>query len=200
MALDPLFTVDDVEARLGRDLTAAETARSDGLIADVSAAVRARTGQQLTEATSTDVRLRVRRGKVRLPQRPVTAVTAIKDVNGNPLTFTWLGDDMVQVQPNLDPFSYVPWRNGISVVDVTYTHGYATADMPDDIIGVCCSVFARAVGRNPLDSGVTAETIAGYSYTMGAVGAAGGFGLLADEREILDRYRRKGGFVQIGPT
>ena len=47
---------------------------------------------------------------------------------------------------------------------------------------------------------MTAETIAGYSYTMGAVGAAGGFGLLADEREILDRYRRKGGFVQIGPT
>ena len=61
MALDPLFTVDDVEARLGRDLTAAETARSDGLIADVSAAVRARTGQQLTEATSTDVRLRALR-------------------------------------------------------------------------------------------------------------------------------------------
>lgn len=200
MALDPLFTVDDVEARLGRTLTVDETARADALIADVSAAVRFRTRQQLTEATSTDVRLRVRRGRIRLPQRPVTAVTAVTDIAGNPLMFTWLGDDVVQVQTNLDAFSCVPWRNGIAAVDVTYTHGYADDELPDVLVGVCCSIFARAIGRDPRDAGVTTEQVAGYSYTLGSAGAAGAFGLLPDERTILDSFRRPAGFVQIGPT
>jgi hypothetical protein len=194
--MDPLATTADLEDRLGRSLTPAEAARADTLLVDASASVRTFTHQQLSQDTST-VRLRVRRGKVRLPQRPVTAVTTVADVNGNQMTFTWVGDETVVVQTNLDPFSFEPWRNGIAVVDVTYTHGYAM--LPDTIIGVVCSVVLRALGRRPEDSGITSETVAGYSYTLGSAAAAGGFGLLPDERDALIGYRPVGGFAQVGP-
>jgi hypothetical protein len=50
----------------------------------------------------------------------------------------------------------------------------------------------RSLGRTPLDSGVTQQAIAGYSETIGAVGAAGAVGFLNEEKAALDRYRRPG--------
>lgn len=197
MALDPLITTTDLEDRLGRALTTDETAKVDAIIADVSASMRSYARQQLSAGTSTDVRLRVRRGKIRLPQRPVTAVTQVTDINGNLLRFQWQGDEWVLVQTNLDSFDAEPWRNGITFADVTYEHGYA--ELPDDLVGVGCSIALRALGRDPAASGLTSESIAGYSYTLGSAAAAGGFGMLDAEREILFGYRPQGGFVQAGP-
>lgn len=195
-----LATADDVQVRLGRELTTAETARITPLLADASASVRNYTGQDFTAATTT-ARLRVKNGIIVLPQRPVTAVTAVVTTTGSPLLYLWDGFEAVITSVNLpdtwawEPFTISP--NGLTAADVTYTHGYNP--IPDDVIGVVCSITMRALGRDPLDAGVTSETIQGYSYTLGSAGAAGGFGMLQPERDVLDNYRRNVGRVNTMP-
>lgn len=189
----PLATVGDLEGRLGRTFDVAETARATLLLQDASAAVRGYTGQQFTEATTT-VRVKPRKGLVRLPQRPVTAVTAVEDTNGNAVLHTWRGDDTVSVSGNTpDTWAWEPWRNGLTSVDVTYTHGYD--EVPDDIIAVVCQIAGRAMGHAADTTGMQSETIGEYSYSVGAAAAAGGLGLLNDERAVLDRYRRPAGLI-----
>lgn len=191
MALNPLTTYQEVEARLGRTLTPDEQTRVDTLIIDASAAVRLVTGQDFDEATTTK-RLKVKRRKVRLPQRPVTAVSAVIDINANPVLFTWLGDDSVQVGRNVpDDFGWNPWRTDVSVVDVTYTHGYAAT--PDVVVAVVCGIVLRAFGTNPTATGVQQESIGGYSYSIGAAAAAGGVGMLPAEREALRPFGPRAG-------
>lgn len=193
--MTPLATQDDVEARLGRSLTLAESSRLDGLLIDGSAAVRRYVPQDFTEATTTD-RLRVRNGRVTLPQRPVTAVSAVNSITGDPVLYTWEGFDSIATSPNVpDTFAWVPWVNGIKAVDVTYTHGFNP--IPDDIIGVVCSIVMRALGRDPIDAGLTSESIQGYSYSLGAAGAAGALGMLQAEKDILDAYKREGSSARM---
>ena len=112
MALDPLATADDLAGRLGRALTDAEIDQVELLLGDASASVRAYTGQEFTLGEST-VRLRARGGVLRLPQRPVVAVTAVANTDEADVDFTWYADDRAILSS--------PWA---SWVDVTYTHGY----------------------------------------------------------------------------
>lgn len=192
--MSDLATTDDLEARLGRDLTTAEAARAAGVLADVSASIRSYCGQLFDEAESTQ-RLRVRRGRVRLPQRPVTEVESVVDKAAVAVPFTWDGLDVVLIGAMVaDTWAVEPWRTGLSVVDVTYTHGYAT--IPADLVGVACSVALRALGQSPTMGGITTESIEGYSYSLGPAGAAGSFGLLNDERAALDRYKRSATFIE----
>lgn len=198
MSVAPLATLADIVQRLGRDLTAAEAIRVEALSRDASASVRNYMRQDISAATST-VRLRVRGTKVRLPQRPVTAVTTVANVNGGPIMFSaWEGFDTITISSNLlDTFAWEPFRYGIAAVDVTYTHGWDP--VPDDIVGVVCSIVLRALGREPVDAGITSESIAGYSYQLGSAAAAGGFGMLQAEKDVLDTYGRVGGRVDTMP-
>lgn len=179
-----LATVADLEARLGRSLDATETIRAEALLAGASARVRAYTGQQFEQATSS-VRLRSRGGRIRFPQRPVTDVASITDVDGNAIDFDWYAGSVI---------------GGLGVrvdwVDATYTHGYAT--IPDDVVEVVCQMVLRAFGSDPSASAITQESVEGYSYSIGAAGAAGAVGMLADEKAALDVYRRKGGTIRVG--
>lgn len=189
-----LVTPEQVGARLGRSYTDPETIRVEALIADVSAAVRSYTGQQILEATTTD-RLRVHRGTVRLPQRPVTAVSAVEDIDGNASDYTWDGLDRLNYvgTGTLNRFDYDYFRLTPAVVDVTYTHGYDTT--PDDLVGVVSQIVIRALSVDIDRSAIQQETIAGYSYSLGGAAGAGAYGLLLGERQILDRYRRTGSVV-----
>lgn len=193
-----LATVSDIEVRLGRSFTDAEEIRVPFLLRDASASVRNYMRQEISQATST-VRLRVRNNKVRLPQRPVTAVLSVANVNGGPIMFSaWEGFDTITVSSNvLDAFAWEPFRYGITAVDVDYTHGWNP--VPDDIVGVVCSIVLRALGREPADAGITSESIQGYSYSLGSAGAAGAFGMLQAEKDVLDTYNRVGGWVNTSP-
>lgn len=192
-----LATVADLEARLGRSLDASETVRAEALLAGASARVRSYTGQQFEQSTTTD-RVRVRSGRLRLPQRPVTAVTALADMNGKDITFTWhAGNDILlgsSGYPVRHPIEDA-WYRHHDWVDVTYTHGYA--EVPDDVVEVVCQVVLRAFGSDPSASALTQESVEGYSYSMGAAGAAGAVGMLNDEKAALDVYRRKGGTIRV---
>jgi hypothetical protein len=189
-----LATLDDLQSRLTSTISDAN--RAVRLLDDVSATVRSYTGQQFTQATTT-ARLKVKRGKVRLPQRPVTAVSAVEDTNGNSILFEWVAGDRVKIQPNLDTFAYVPWALGIEWVDVTYTHGLAS--VPDDIVSVVCQIAGRAYGTSPDASAMSSESIGSYSYATGGAAASGAAGMLAGERAILDRYKRHVSSVSLTP-
>lgn len=191
-----LATTDDLADRLGRSFSPAEEARAALLLDDASAAVRSYTGQHFTQETTTD-RLRVRNGRVRLSQLPVTDVDSVSDIDGNDVTFTWNGGERLDVNAGVpDDWAWEPRVSGLAYVDVAYTHGYDA--IPDDIVAVVCQIAGRAFGRPADDAGMTSETIAGYSYSVGAAAAAGGVGMLADERAVLDRYRRIGGMAWTG--
>lgn len=197
MPLDPLASIEDLQGRLGRDLTGADLARAELLLADASAAVRSHTGQEISSRSST-ARLQVRDGRVRLPQRPVTDVTAVDNVDGVAQIFTWYGGDVLELNGGYGLVNGPwPWGNyGTVWLDVTYDHGYE--EIPGEIVAIVCQIAARAFGTTPDDSGYTQEGIGNYSYQVGAAAAAGAVGLLADERRILDRYRRVGGQTWVG--
>ena len=64
-------------------------------------------------------------------------------------------------------------------------------------MAVVCQIAARAFGRPADQTGVSSETIGQYSYQVGGAAAAGPVGMLADERAVLDRYRRVGGTAWV---
>ncbi len=192
--MSSLATLEQLEERMASEVS--DRPRAVQLLRDASATVRSYTGQSISQQTTTD-RLKVKRSLVRLPQGPVTAVSAVVDTNGNTILFEWLHGNKVRIQPNLDTFSFVPWQGGLRYVDVTYTHGYAT--VPDDIVAVVCQIAGRAYGTSPEAAAVTSEGIGSYSFSTGGAAASGAAGMLAPERAILDRYRRSVASTSLVP-
>lgn len=193
---EPLASSDDVAERLGRALTTEEANKIDALLLDASSSVRAYTGQTFTSEETTAL-LRMNNRAVRLPQHPVTAVSSVVDQFGNDWPFIWIeGDTLISLATstwiNAFELNIYPWTR-VGKLSVTYTHGFDT--IPDDIIGVVCQIAGRALGSPSTDGGLTAETIAGYSYQQGSAAGAGPWGMLPDEKRILDRYR-----VLAGPA
>lgn len=208
-----LATLTDLEDRLGRNLTVDEQRIATRLLADASAAVRLYTGQQFTlevdeqdppESVPDVVKLKVRNGKVRLPQRPVLSVDSVTvtalDLTETPVLFLWDGIETLTLNPNVpDSFAWEPFRCDVTVVTVTYTHGYAAGQLPSALTALVVQIVGRALGAELIQTGIVSENIAGYSYQLGSAAAAGGFGLLPAEKDALDAFRRVGGFVQVGP-
>lgn len=194
-ATEPLVSLEDVECRMGRTLTATEEDRLACLIADASAAVRAYTGQHFSVATTT-ARIKVKGGVIRLPQRPVTAVSALANTTGTALLFTWDAGAQVWLSSSL-PLANGPTCSGRlpQYVDVTYTHGYDT--IPADVVAVVAQMAGRALGTTPAEGGVQSESIGGYNYSLGSAAAAGGIGMLPAERAVLDRYKTPAGPIAM---
>lgn len=176
--MEPLATPADLAARTGGGT---DPAHVEAALTDASATVRAHAGQMFTRMITTDL-LKVCRGTVRLPQRPVHDVIEVV-AEGDAIAFGWHGGDRITVNPCL------------FYVDVTTDHGYDV--IPDDIIAVTCNVAARALASPPEDAGLVSRNITNYSESFGAVGAAGPAGLFNDERAILSRYRRPGSTARL---
>lgn len=187
MALDPLASVDDLEARLGRALNDVEAVRAVPLLRDASAGARREAGRPFTAAADETARVRVRSADLRLPKIPVTAVASIADVDGNDLEFTYYGGDTVRL-------TFIP---AAGWADVTYSHGYA--EVPDDVTGAVCSAVLRTLGISPLETGYQSENVEGYGYSVGSAAAAGAVGFLPSELAVFHAYRRIGGMARLGP-
>lgn len=200
-----LASPDDLKARLGRDLTAEETARAGALLDDASAAVRGYTGQSFELVTGDDVVLRAVGGRVTLPGRPVQEVTQVEVIGGSPalpdfVTGDWLFDgiDTVRIGDgaaivNL-PEAWWDDDGYPGTYRVTYSHGYAT--VPPDVVAVVCGMVLRALA-NP--SGYRSETVGSYSvtYAVPATGEQLGVNLTRYEAKALDRYRRKANTIKV---
>jgi len=170
-----LATISDVEARLGRTLTAGETTKANAYLADASALFVQRAVQKFEVGEST-VRLFPKDGIVRLIQRPVIDVVDVTDLDGNSIDYTWDGH-----QSLYDLGSYSP-------VTVNYEHGSAT--IPDDVVAVVAGMVARTLSISPdAAAGVQQQTVGPFSqsYASWAVGAQ--VMMSPAEAKVADAYR-----------
>lgn len=185
-----LASIDDLAAHMDRSISTDEVSRATALLGYASAVVRTFTGQHFTQVTET-VRLPVRAGRCRLPQYPVTGVSAVAVAEGSAITFSWVAGQVVDCNPSqLNAFEIEPFRTRLQWVDVTYTHGYAT--VPADVVGVVCDVAAAALASPPEDSGVQTETLGPFSTSYGS-NYPGGVRLTQSQRDRLMPYMLPGG-------
>jgi hypothetical protein len=184
MTVVQLASAEDVVAALGRDLTSEEATRVEAILDKASELFRIRSGQQFTPGTS-EVKLMVHSGEVRLPQRPVTSVASVKDMEGNSVSFTRF-------------MSVLTVTGCAGPVIVNYQHGAATVP---DVVRLCIAEIAKKVlSIDPhAASGVTQ-----YGKTSGpfsdqwsyATWAQGGQTMLApDDAALADTFR-----IRLGQT
>lgn len=168
MALEPLATVDDLEAR-GLTVDASETDIVGVYLGVASAAVREAAGTAISRTTST-VMLEGAHGQwLTLPGAPIESVDAVS-VDGRAVTGwrlvsgrLWLASGWSGCDP--------------SEVEVTYTHGLV--DVPEDIVDLVCRMTAAALvvyrsedGGTGLaaDKEITSERLGDWSVTYGSDG------------------------------
>jgi hypothetical protein len=200
-----LATTDDLEARLGRDLTAAEEARADALLDDASALIRAYTGQDFALAEDDEAVLRGPGGLVRLPQRPVTAVSSVVAIGGDGAPditiIDWVFDGIDQIRVGAGTFVInlpeVWWDDDgyPGTYRVTYSHGYAT--VPGDVVAVVCGMVLRTLTAPTMAGGVRSETIGSYSYQLDSAGLGLAVSLSQEDRKVLARYRQTAGMIKV---
>lgn len=186
-----LCTVAELASHLQSDLDTATATlardRAQGL-------VRRYAGQEFTTRSWVDVVLAIQWDRdagwyVRLPQRPVTAVTAVT-IAGSPAT--WALDRLANRV--VITSGVAPEAPGVSLqATVSYTSGLDA--VPDDVKDVVLSIAGR-IYDNP--TGVRSRSIDDYSEGMAGTDAdLAGSSLLEGERRILDEYRRKAGSTRI---
>lgn len=179
-----LATIADVEVRIGRSFSEQDDIeRVQALLDDASAAVRTYTRRQFGSGTFTR-RVRLRDGRARLSYA-VTDVTSVVNLNGDAVTYSWDGLNVVATGSGFERFDLDVAPS--FVVDVTYT--YDSGPVPEVIVAVVCQMAARAYGVKADQTGVQQQSIAGYSYSVGAAAAAGGVGMLDSEKALLDPFR-----------
>lgn len=170
-----LATIADVEARLGRSLTVAETSKANAYLTDASALFVQRAVQKFEVGEST-VRLFPRDGVVRLIQRPVISIGYVRDIDGVDIDYTWDGRQSLY---DLGDFRGVV---------VNYEHG--SADIPDDVVAVVAGMVARTLSISPdAAAGVQQQAVGPFSqsYASWAVGAQ--VMMSPAEAKVADYYR-----------
>lgn len=204
--MPPLASPSDLENRLGRELTEAEEARADALLADASALVTSYTGRSFEHVDDDEQTLRVIGGRITLPSTPVTAVTRVQAVSGRDdlpditlADWVWDGIDSIRVGEGtyIINLPEVWWDDDgyPGTYRVTYSHGYQ--DVPGDVVAVVCGMVLRTLTAPTMAGGVTSETIGSYSYRLDAPGAGLMVMMSPDDRRVLDRYRRTATTVKV---
>lgn len=204
-----LADVADVEKRLGRKITtSSEIEQVGALLVDASAKVRSYTRQTFDLVEDDEVILRPVGTMLRLPQRPVTAVSAVAAIGWDGTTDTelalngygWDGADLVDIGGvGSYDLTFPEWWNdtGASSYRVTYSHGYA--ETPEDVVAVVCAMVIRVVNSPSPVEGMVTERIGQYSYGLQqGTGAAGAAVRLTDaDKEDLKDYRRSSGTIAV---
>lgn len=201
---DLLASVDELEARLGIELTADEEQRAIGLLTTASALVRSCVKQNITKISG-DVW--VTRGvfgnRLRVPQRPVVSVASVTAsfmgataVTIDPTTYFVDRDELVRYDWPLSFTIGNGWLGPGWKLTVTYDHGYdpAATQVPYQL-ALCKTVALEAVARvwvNP--AGASQSMIGGVQAAYPSVGLM----LTEDEEEDLaDAFRQTAGSVTL---
>jgi len=172
-----LATIADVEARLGRSLTAGETSQATAWLSDASAMFVQRAVQKFEVSEST-VRLFPRDGIVRLVQRPVIEINSVTDIDGVELDYTY------------DGFQSIYELGSYSPVIVNYDHGSDT--IPDDVVAVVAGMVVRTL-LIPADAaaGIQQQSVGPFSQSY-ANWAVGRQVLMSPaDIEVANYYREK---------
>ncbi|MEU6944291.1 hypothetical protein ABZ957_03450 [Streptomyces sp. NPDC046316] len=194
MALDPLATVADLEAR-GLAVDPSEMDIASTYLDVASTAVREAAGVPISATTST-VSLEGEHGPwLRLPGPPISAVATV-ELDGEAVTDWRLRSHKL--------WRVAGWNgcDGPSEVEVTQTHGLAV--VPSDIVDLVCRMVAAAlVAYRSQDDGmglaadksVTSERIGDYAVTFASDGRVTEMELPQHWRERLEA--RFGGGAQL---
>ncbi len=170
-----LATIADVEARLGRDLTVAETSKANAYLADASALFIQRAIQKFEVGEST-VRLFPKDGIVRLVQRPVIEIVSVKDIDGVDIDYTWDGRQSL--------YDLGDFRG----VTVTYEHG--SAEIPADVVAVVAGMVARTLSISPdAAAGVQQQAVGPFSQTYATWAVGAQVMMSPAEAKVADHYR-----------
>jgi hypothetical protein len=168
VALDPLATVADLEAR-GMTVEPSEAAIVAVYLDVASTAVREAAGTAISRTTSTITLEGVPGQRLKLPGLPIVSVASVT-IDGDAVTDWLLRSERL-------------WRAAgwtacePSEVEVTYTHGLAT--VPSDIVDLVCRMVAAAVSAyRALEDGealaadkeVTSERLGDWAVTYGSDG------------------------------
>lgn len=183
MALAPLATVDDLEAR-GLTVEPGEVGIVNVYLGVASAAVREAAGTAITRTTSTITLEGVPGQRLTLPGPPIVSVDAVT-VDGRTVTDWRLRSERLWRAAGWD-------GTEPSEIEVTYTHGLVT--VPEDIVDlVCRMVAATLVAYRSEDGGaglastkeVTSERLGDWAVTYGADGRVSEMDLPGYWRERL---------------
>jgi len=152
--------------------------------------------------------LRESAGVVRLPKRPVTAVSSVVliGLDGTPditiVGWGWDGLDVVDVSGWDTVMVNLPeWVNDRAWLPatyrVTYTHGYD--EVPPDVVAVVCGMVGRTMAAPSTSSGITSETIGSYSYRTSEPGMGVTVTLTGADKATLDDagYRARAATTQV---
>ena len=172
-----LATISDVQARLGRSLTAPEIEQAEAWLEDASAIFVQRAVQKFLVGEST-VRLFPRDGIVRLVQRPVIEVVEVKDIDGVEIDFTYDGHQSIY-----ELGSYSP-------VIVTYEHG--SDDVPADVVAVVAGMVVRTL-QIPADAaaGIQQQAVGPFSQSYASWAVGRQVLMSPSDIEVANYYREK---------
>lgn len=186
-----LASVQDVLDRSNMDsFTPEEESRIQALLTDATAKIRVYTGRQLVSGTYVQ---KSNSALITLNETPVTSITSVKDYLGAEVEYFF--DDVDSITAAYTPFDTF-YQSHLTKFTVTYVGGPASA--PDLVVAICCNMVLRAFGLDPRDSGTTGESIQGYSYQRGTVGASGPLGLLDPEKDALKEFKSKAKLLGLG--
>lgn len=169
MALDPLATVADLEAR-GLTIEPAETAVVETFLAEASAAVREAAGVPISQTTSTVALEGPDNSQwLTLPGPPIQSVSAVA-IDGESVTDWKLRSHQL--------WRAAGWQTGSEPSEVTVTQLHGLPEVPADLVGLVCRIAAAVLVRyraQPDGEGlaardVRAERIGDYSVTYGDSG------------------------------
>ena len=188
---DPFITTADLSEYLGRDVDAEPAA--DLAVEFACDACRDYAEQTFSADTSTITLDGTGTDALLLPEVPVGSVSsvAVLDTEGayqtaGAVDFAVNGDGILFATNTAGTSLFgCIWPRGRQNVQVSYTHGNGTADIPGSVRGVALSVASRF-----LIQGVAAsETVGEVNVRYAAESTA----LMPTERIILDKHRRHHG-------
>ena len=197
-------SIDDVTGYALTTLSDAQQARAEKLLLVAANKIRSYTRQNFDHATTTD-KVRAIGNLVRLPQRPVIAVTGVKliDYLGNEWPVPAYGFDGID---RLDLALYGTVLNlpeAVSLegywsgtVEVTYEHGYLA--VPQEIVDLNAELVAR-IFNSPTQGvvGVRSQGVGPYNVSLDPATGGGMIVLTAEDKATLDRYRSFGQTVEL---
>lgn len=195
-----LATVVDLEARLGRTLTGTELTQAEAFLDDASAKVSAYCRQDFALVEDDSVVLRPVGTLLRLPQRPVIAVTSVTAIGCDGVGdfalagWCWDGSDLIDVAGWAGAVINLPdwWDDGYGADSyrVVYDHGYSP--IPATVVAVVCAMVNRVLSSPSPVEGMVTEKIGQYSYGLQQGAGANGLSvrLTDDDKTALTEYRR----------
>jgi len=203
-------TVGDLEARLGRALTADEAARAPAMLADASDAIREFCRRDWTPTSNAVIILRPVANYLRLPNRPVSSVDSVEmiGVGGTanlllPLT-AWAFDKIDRITLHTSSPTVltgtVPGGSYEDVYRVVYDYG---GTIPTGIRRRTVTMVLRTLLAPTKAEGLVSERIGQYMYTYGQFPGGQSPGPTVqltreDERALRQAgYRSAAGTIQL---